>query len=320
MSNQFQITKLPTRAVLQINGQPVVLNQFYDNTLEGTLEVLNPSGIKGEPFDTFVFKIKVDDILSKNNGIVTVNFPTNKLDPPIPSLESVSILIGTTIIFSDFVLPNDSFDRIKIKTQNGFGEWLYKGSPIVNETIFMYYDLGQDLIFQASDLFPFNDYSVLEFQKGTVDGFNNQTNSITVSTTSLGAELAFGSYNYENNTTYETHNFNLEISKGLSGKVYSLEVIPQTFILGSNPLNKIIVKKEDGTVLQTLTTNNVEVVNSVLSSQGKETLTITIETANFNTQIETVKLNLLSVDGNTSNINQNFKEIILNIPITNNTN
>lgn len=316
MAHQVQITKLPIRSELFVNDDALVLNQFYDIN-PNSIRVENPTNIKGEPFDSFTYKIKNGDVISKNTGTVVINFETDKTTTPVLVNEIKTLLINTSFYLDTLIDFENNFDRIKIKSITGLGNWTYKGNPIVENQIIMNYDLVDNLLFIASDSIVRDDYAQIEYETGNISFFHPQTNTVVIKTFSLGAEIVSYEYVYTIDGTLEKHQYNVDILKGLPQKDYIVEVDPTLFVsINAHADNKIEVRDSNDILLLEVNDNVITNFSSVLNRDGIDQLKVIIFNNVPNTLEESINLKLLSVDGLAENVNTTFEKVNLIIPPT----
>ena len=314
MAKFFQITKLPVRTNLKLNGLPIVLNSFYDLNEAGNLVIDNYLGIKGEPFDSFTYRIKEDDIISKNTGTVTINFETVKTEMPLIVDLQKTIYTGESFLFDSVVLPQDRFDRIKIKSITGNRTWKYNNSPIIAGTMYMFYDLIGKLSFTANDIFVKNDYSVLEYETANLALTHNQTNKIVVNTKSDGAEIYFVEYFLTIDGTQEIHNYKISIIKAYPDSTYKLEIDPTLFTALGVDLDTKIELIKNNSILKTITTNVITYEDNVMDDSGTESLELKVTCSIPKTVDQSFQVKLLEVNAQASAVNPAFNTLDLTIP------
>ena len=179
---QFQITKNTSRSTIKVAGIPIVLNQKYDINLQSLITIQNDYGYPSEPLDNFKYKILVDDVFSVNEGTVTVNIETDKTSFP----ETISLVkeieVYSELLFSDVVLPNWFYDRIKIISLTGKGVWI-KGNDVISVgDVYFYHELKNNLKFIAQDNVSENNYNIFEWSFGNINEIFNQINSLQIDT------------------------------------------------------------------------------------------------------------------------------------------
>ena len=314
MSNFFQITRLPVRAKLELNGSPIVLNSFYDLNEAGNVYVKNDTGIKGEPFDSFTYKIKEDDVISKNTGTVTVNFETVKIGTPLIVDLEKTIYTAESFLFDSVVLPQDKFDRIKIKSIVGNGVWEYNNTPIIPGTTYMFYDLIGKLKFIANEVLVKDNYSVLEYETANLALTHNQINRIVVNTKSDGAEIYLIEYFLTIDETQDIHNYKISIIKAYPDSTYKIELNPTLFpALGTDVGTKIELIKNNNQLLL-LDTNTVVSYTGTMNNEGTESFDLKITSSIPKAVDQSIVFKLLEVNDSETNVNQTLNILNLTIP------
>lgn len=140
MINKFKITRLPERALLQINGVDVVLNQEYSIVQQADLvaTVYN----RGEPYDNFGYRLgNSENILSAEINCIINALVNTGTDPSFLDLDiDVDINVSTDIL-SSFVF-DDFTDRVKFTAVvNIHGQFLINGEPVISEQWYMLYEI-----------------------------------------------------------------------------------------------------------------------------------------------------------------------------------
>lgn len=314
MANFFQITKLPIRAKLKLNGSLIALNSFYDLSESANIVVDNDSGIKGEPFDSFTYKIKEDDVVSKNTGTVTINFETLKTGIPTLVNAEKTIYTGESFLFDSLVLPQDRFDRIKIKSIVGNGVWEYNNAPVIVGSSYMFYDLIDKLVFIANQTIVKDDYCILEYETANILLNHNQTNTIVVNTKSDGAEIYLIEYFLSIDGTQEIHNYKISIIKAYPDSMYKVEIDPTLFTsLGTDAGTKIEIIKNANQLLL-METNAITLYTGTMENNGTESFDLKITSSIPKIVDQSIVFKLLEVNGSVSNVNQTKNTLNLIIP------
>lgn len=305
---------MPVRAKLELNGSPIVLNSFYDLNEAGNVAVKNDTGIKGEPFDSFTYRIKEDDVISKNTGTVAINFETVKTGTPlIVDLEKI-IYTGESFLFDSVVLPQDKFDRIKIKSIVGNGVWEYNNTPIIPGKTYMFYDLIGKLKFIANEVLVKDNYSVLEYETANLALTHNQINRIVVNTKSDGSEIYLIEYFLIIDETQDIHNYKISIIKAYPDSTYKIELNPTLFPdLGTDVGTKIELIKNDNPLLL-MDTNVVVSYTGTMDNKGTESFDLKITSSIPKAVDQSIVFKLLEVNDSGTNVNQTLNILNLTIP------
>lgn len=305
---------MPVRAKLELNGSPIVLNSFYDLNEAGNVVVKNDTGIKGEPFDSFTYRIKEDDVISKNTGTVAINFETVKTGTPlIVDLEKI-IYTGESFLFDSVVLPQDKFDRIKIKSIVGNGVWEYNNTPIIPGKTYMFYDLIGKLKFIANEVLVKDNYSVLEYETANLALTHNQINRIVVNTKSDGSEIYLIEYFLIIDETQDIHNYKISIIKAYPDSTYKIELNPTLFPdLGTDVGTKIELIKNDNPLLL-MDTNVVVSYTGTMDNKGTESFDLKITSSIPKAVDQSIVFKLLEVNDSGTNVNQTLNILNLTIP------
>ena len=305
---------MPVRAKLELNGSPIVLNSFYDLNEAGNVVVKNDTGIKGEPFDSFTYRIKEDDVISKNTGTVAINFETVKTGTPlIVDLEKI-IYTGESFLFDSVVLPQDKFDRIKIKSIVGNGVWEYNNTPIIPGKTYMFYDLIGKLKFIANEVLVKDNYSVLEYETANLALTHNQINRIVVNTKSDGSEIYLIEYFLTIDGTQDIHNYKISIIKAYPDSTYKIELNPTLFPdLGTDVGTKIELIKNDNPLLL-MDTNVVVSYTGTMDNKGTESFDLKITSSIPKAVDQSIVFKLLEVNDSGTNVNQTLNILNLTIP------
>lgn len=305
---------MPVRAKLELNGSPIVLNSFYDLNEAGNVVVKNDTGIKGEPFDSFTYRIKEDDVISKNTGTIAINFETVKTGTPlIVDLEKI-IYTGESFLFDSVVLPQDKFDRIKIKSIVGNGVWEYNNTPIIPGKTYMFYDLIGKLKFIANEVLVKDNYSVLEYETANLALTHNQINRIVVNTKSDGSEIYLIEYFLIIDETQDIHNYKISIIKAYPDSTYKIELNPTLFPdLGTDVGTKIELIKNDNPLLL-MDTNVVVSYTGTMDNKGTESFDLKITSSIPKAVDQSIVFKLLEVNDSGTNVNQTLNILNLTIP------
>lgn len=305
---------MPVRAKLELNGSPIVLNSFYDLNEAGNVAVKNDTGIKGEPFDSFTYRIKEDDVISKNTGTVAINFETVKTGTPlIVDLEKI-IYTGESFLFDSVVLPQDKFDRIKIKSIVGNGVWEYNNTPIIPGKTYMFYDLIGKLKFIANEVLVKDNYSVLEYETANLALTHNEINRIVVNTKSDGSEIYLIEYFLIIDETQDIHNYKISIIKAYPDSTYKIELNPTLFPdLGTDVGTKIELIKNDNPLLL-MDTNVVVSYTGTMDNKGTESFDLKITSSIPKAVDQSIVFKLLEVNDSGTNVNQTLNILNLTIP------
>ena len=135
----FEIITKPIRTLITILGVEVVIGTKYNINLQSEVKILNSTGFYGEPFDVFRYKINKDSVTSLNEGVVKINFVTNKIGLPTIVNAVKNLNIKSNFFISEFLLAESYFDRIIINSITGKGLWTYNGIPLrVGQILFLY--------------------------------------------------------------------------------------------------------------------------------------------------------------------------------------
>ena len=313
----FEITEKPTRTLMTVEDVEVVVGTKYDIALQSEVKLINEHLYPGEPFDSFKYKINNDAVASVNEGVVTVNFETDKtVVPEVVTLEKNILLFGS-FFFSGEVAPSQYYDRITITAIMGKGNWFYNGNPVaVGQTLF-YYQLVNNLQFVADDLGVENNYAEINWTSGTILGNHPGTNSLVINSTSEGAELLLLGSNGSviDSLGVETYTYFVSIERGKTSAPYSLNVDTTNFpdIGGTE---KVEMFERDSLVSTIIDTLGVVPFDSELDATGGTTFVIYINKFDVTTIENSVELTLTQVDGASDTINPLHNHITLLIPIT----
>lgn len=312
----FEITEKPVRTLMTVEDVEVVVGTKYDIALESEVKLINENPYTGEPFDSFKYKINNEETASVNEGIVSINFQTDKTD--FPALENItkSIPLFGSFFFSSEVLPNQYFDRITITAITGKGNWYYNGNPvIVGQTLF-YYQLVNNLYFAANDLGVEDGYAEINWTTGTILGAHAGTNSLIVNSTSDGAELLLNGSNGPaiDELGMETYTYFVSIEKGKTSAAYKLNIDTAGFPdIGGD--EKIEIYERELPVVNVETLGDTEIVSD-LNSDGGTSYIIYVYKKAITIVENNIILTLTEVDGSSANVNPLYNEITLLIPIT----
>jgi len=312
----FEITKKPTRTLMTVQDIEVVVGTKYDIALESQVELTNEHPYQGEPFDSFKYKINNAATPSVNEGIVTINFQTDKTVVPAVINAVKSIPLFGSFFFSSEIVPSQYYDRITITSITGKGSWYYNGNPVVAGQTLFYYELVNNLYFTADDLGVENNYAEINWTSGTILGAHAGTNSLVVNSSSDGAELFFsGPDGYVTDAFgVEKYTYFIYIEKGINNASYKLNVDTNGFPeVGID--EKIEIYERDLPLVLIETLGVTEIV-STLDSNGATIYILYIYKAASIAVERNIVLTLTEVNGSLGNINPLYDQITLLIPIT----
>lgn len=179
----FEITTKPIRTLMTIEDVEVVIGTKYNINLQSEVKLLNSTGFYGEPFDLFKYKINKDSVASLNEGIVKINFVTNKVGLPTIVDSVKNLNIKSHFLFSEFVLPDSRFDRVIINSITGKGLWTYNGNPLYVGQVFFLYNILSNIVFQSNELVVESNYNVITWKTANINEVHNQVNTLTTNTT-----------------------------------------------------------------------------------------------------------------------------------------
>ena len=314
----FQIVLKPTKTLMTLQGVEVVVGQKYDIALRSQLKIENLSSFKGEPFDSFKYRINIDDTFSSNTATVTVSFETNKVGLPIIVTAVELLQLNSLLYFTDVVDPGNHFDRIKITSIAGKGAWTYDNLPLVAGQVLFYYDLIGRLKFVAFSPGAQSNYAVLTYDTMNANGPHLQVNTITINTTSLGAEitLLYFTPTSEINVNTLFLEYTFKISKGIVNAAYEIAIDPGLFPgLDTNPSDTVLVQERDLASFE-INTSGTENRTSNLDENGETIYNIRIYKNTVTTEDNFVFVSLNTVDSLIANVNPLYNQITLLIPPT----
>jgi hypothetical protein len=316
----FEITKKPIRTLMTVSDVEVVVGTKYPIALQTDIKFVNSTGYWGEPFDSFKYKIHKDSLSSINEGIVKINFETNKVGLPTIITAAKSLEINKDFLLDEVLLPNVKFDRIVITSITGKGSWLYNNVELLPGQIFFYYDLVGKIKFIANKAGAENNYSVLTFDTMNILGVHGQANTVTVNTFSNGGELIL-----ENSLVFADTSIGIEvltyffkIEKGIFSATYLLEVDTTLFpTIASVLIDAVKLYEGPTSILTTVNTLGTTNISSVLNSIGEVLYFVQIEKITQTTVENSIKITLKEINSSVGNVNPLKNEIILLIPPTN---
>lgn len=316
MATKFKITETTKRTSLKISGVLAVVGQEYDIALEDNVTIDNTFGFPAEPLDNFKYKIIKNGIESINEGIVEVNFETDKSTNPDLFNEVFILPINGSLLLSSVVAPTNRYDRIKITEITGKGKWLLDGSEIeIGNTIF-YYQLLNNLIFVANESGSKDSYNILKWNYGTIAFDYPTENTITIDTTSLGVLVSESNITEaEDFITYEQYITNLDIQKGKAIADFELVIDTTAFPnIGIDSENEIkILINEVETVYNTSGTFTLA---GVLTESGEASIQCIVNRKKPSTVTSSIKITLSTIDGLSTNVDALNNEQTILIPIT----
>ena len=231
----------------------------------------------------------------------------------IVDLEKI-IYTGESFLFDSVVLPEDKFDRIKIKSIVGNGVWEYNNTPIIPGTTYMFYDLIGKLKFIANEVLVKDNYSVLEYETANLALTHNEINRIVVNTKSDGSEIYLIEYFLIIDETQDIHNYKISIIKAYPDSTYKIELNPTLFPdLGTDVGTKIELIKNDNPLLL-MDTNVVVSYTGTMDDKGTESFDLKITSSIPKAVDQSIVFKLLEVNDSGTNVNQTLNILNLTIP------
>lgn len=309
---KFKIVKMPSARVnLTINSLPVVLNQEYNIALQNAVQASNVSGFRGEPLDTFKYKIVNNNVTSVNEGTVKLNYLVSANGIIPISNVTKTIALNDEYLLNSVVPYNNGFDRIKIITVVGQGDWLYKGNLIVPNQILMWYDLHQNLKFIANDPGAKAAYNELIFLFGKELLFFPTQNKITTNVTSIGELILIQELTLNSNTNeINNSSFIVKIEKGIANAPYQLSIDTSKFTKITNPDDFVSFRSSENISITNLyNTKETVIYNGNLDNEGAVTINGIIQRKAPIQQGELLKITLNTINNLTNTVNQQKKII-----------
>lgn len=316
--DKFIITKLPIRTVATINGgSPLLANVEYDMALESTIVLTNPHPYKGEPFDFLSYKVKKDDANTINEGVVSINFRTDKTTNPVYDNKTRNIDINASKLFSDIISPQNVFDRIQITSISGKGTWLLAGSPLKVNSIIMWYDLVDSLQFVADTQGSKDLYNTLTWKYANKINTFPGTNTLRFNAKSLSKIVLLESVEIEQDpaSLIKQFSFLFTIENGPENGTYEFNIdTTEFFNFATNPLNVFTLSKDNAApVLYDTPAASIN-VSSSMNEFGKVNYELIVSIDETYAVENKLKLSLTNVNSDPALIDPLYDEINLIIP------
>lgn len=298
----IKITRLPSEEVsLLYERSPVSVGQIINFSDMEKLTATNNTIYTGI-ISSFSYKAIYDNTES-NEAIVYLNFKSNDLEPDTLN-ETVISEEGQSIFFKDILSFDGNYETIIFTSLQGLpDEWTIDGSSIMIGTEYNVKSVFENLVFKALLNQPDNNYSILEFSVSRNGEVIKEGQKITIETKwksgirFLGKELEDSSFEKINYMIYKLYkNDEAEIKIDFSGLNY----------LNDSPGNSIDI---DGVIYSSPS----EVVINKTSSSDHIPLSFILNKESLINETEEIKLTLLNINNDDSNINDNEKEIIVYI-------
>jgi hypothetical protein len=314
---KFIVTKLPVRTIATVDGSPMLKDVEYDMALESTVVFENPNSYKGEPFDSLTYKVTKDDIHTINEGLVVIDFRTDKTKNPVLSNKTQELNIDESIFFSDIIAPQDVFDRIEIVSIDGKGSWKLSGSPLIVGSIIMWYNLVDLLLFKADTSGSKNNYNTMTWKYANKIKTFPGINTLKFNVKSLAKLLFLEVNELEQETTslVKQFSFLFTIENGPENGIFMFDINTTEFTgFATNPLN-VFTLNQDNTmgILYNLPEPSIAVLSS-LNEFGKTNYELIVSIDKTYTAENKLKLSLTTVNDNPALIDPLLKEINLIIP------
>lgn len=298
----IKITRLPSEEVsLLYERSPVVVGQIINFSDMEKLMAVNNTIYTGI-ISSFSYKAIYDNTES-NEAVVYLNFKSNNLEPDTLN-ETVISEEGEKILFKDIVSFDKNYETIIFTSLQGLpDEWTIEGSSIMPGIEYNVKDVFEKLEFKPLLDQPIDNYSTLEFSVLRAGEIVKEGQKITIETKwksgikFLGKETEDPSFEKVNYMIYKLNkNDEAEIKIDFSNLNY----------LNDSPGNSIDI---DGVIYSSPS----EVVINKTSSSSQIPLSFILNKESLVNEIEEIKLTLLNVNNDDSNINDGEKEIIVYI-------
>jgi hypothetical protein len=314
----FAITQNTVRTLIKVSGVPIVLEQEYDITLQSDITIENPSGFPANPIDSFKYRITKDGVQSSNEGTVKVIFETmNSVNDLPDNIKTNSMLIGESILLTDFILRTGYYDRIKITEINGKGSWTYNGLTLYPGTVIFNYNMDK-IKFIADDQGSVEtDYANIKFLFGDITHYYTALGQLTIGTTSKAQfKLEMPDLIPDIVVDVATFIYDAKIDKGIDLGTCKITVDTSTF----NEFGMLVPENK-----LTLTINGVD---TVYNTQGTFTLLKDLDSSgslnilckvDIKLPLDTLRIitiTLNEVNSNSANVDLTQNIINLDIPIT----
>lgn len=310
---EFEITSMPLRLYMTILDVAVVANVKYPIEQQSDLKINNQIACFGEPFDSFKWNIYKNNLKSVNEGIVEINYKTNKEGVP-PEITIVKQLeIGSSFFFTNEVYPDSHFDRITILEIIGKGKWFYNSAEILPGQSFFFYQLLNNMFFIANEPGAKNNYSLIKWITGNIERNHSFENSISVNTFyENGAELILNPNNateVNSDGTLITHYFSGSIINGISEANYKLHIDTLDYV-EIDEIKNVQIKQINGPSLN-INTAEIVMFESVLNSNGEINFDFIIIKPIENSNEINIIVTLFEINLLTDNINEIKNQITL---------
>lgn len=313
---EFIITQLPSaRTLMKVDGVAAVVNTPYDIALQNTIELINQTIFRGEPFDQFKYKIRVDGTESTNEGTVTVNYPVNSTTPQAPVNIIHDMVLNSSVFFGTLVSNDESFDRIIVESIAGLGQWTLNGADLyVGQEIFAYQMAS--ILFASNDPGGGDEYAKMEFRFADKNGSFAGLSSITARILTL-AKLVLTEtplQTEDNDTNVRTINFAFRIENALSNKSFLIHADCSQFgYNGSTPNTKLFLSWSGSTF--TITAEAPVPVTGTTGDDGIVEFDAFISTEiPYTWPTGEVEFTLIEIDGDISNTDAIINTFTIPIP------
>lgn len=188
------ITKLPQFSTLEVNSLLVVEGQEIPSDQLRSLKANNPTGIKGNPLDSFSYIVSAKDgngnFVSSNEATMLLNYKCSGNTPTV--IDSVfDVQLNTEVPLSDLIDVSDTFDRIKITHIDDDVSITENGSYVDGDE-FALINVINNLSLKINAKGARSAHKQIKFLKGNENGFFADENKLDFNTIDYASIISSG--------------------------------------------------------------------------------------------------------------------------------
>lgn len=295
MSKLIIITRLPLRANLFSREFAVVLNQKYKIEEANNFFIENATEFKAVPIDSFEFIAEVDGTVSQNSATCFINFETASGIPDLFELTHDAEM-SDTLIFTDYVTYQNTFDRILIDSVQGKGAWRIEGEKVKEGDVYFYYEIFEKMVFFAEDPGAQDNYSELNFFFSDVSGVKGVLNSFKINTSSKAYLVSDQIFLDKSTDEIKIKEFSFSIENQIVNKSFDITVETNIASIALEPENGVYISNDLGS-FETHTNGNSTISDVNPDQEGRIFFKGSLRSKTDFDSADFIKITLNEIDG-----------------------
>lgn len=311
MAKSITITRLPLRANLLFRGFAVVLNQKYTTEKADDFSIENATEFKAVPMDSFDFIGEVDGVPSQNSATCFINFETAS---GIPALVEVTqnIEMLETLLFTDYVPYQNTFDRIVIDTIKAKGAWRINGEKVKEGDTYFYYEIFEKMIFFTEDPGAQDNYSQINFFFSDVSGTKGAVNYFRINTSSKAYLVSDQTFSDKSTDDIKIKEFSFSIENQVVNKSFDITVETSVASIALDPENGIYISNDLGS-FEKHTNGSATISDVNPSEEGRIFFNGSLRSKTDFDPSDFIKITLNEIDGDTNLVDSTKNILTFNI-------